>query len=320
MTMTLEQLRNQLSAIEPDASIYEGIGASEILLLEQLLQDQEAWMASRVVFALSKVSDIRAVTVLSQAVADPRQEVRISVAASISNLRASDANNILVQLLEDPDIGVRKFAIRSVSETHNASVHAKLRDLGIQDPVPLMRAIAQDRMRELRLIDASATVLVTNLDQPHRATTIVPSDAGWAAQSFVTDDSDYWLESIEIIAGNLVGTPSIIAELRGGDATSLGDTSGTFTVPDLTTDDPQNVKLTPDNPIRLSPNTTYWLVLGTSGDCTFGWTYAEGNEQAGSGILGQYAYSEDQGVTWNTNNPDSNLYKLEVLVHPILTQ
>jgi hypothetical protein len=46
----------------------------------------------------------------------------------------------------------------------------------------------------------------------------VPSDAGWAAQSFVTDGFGYRLESIEIIAGNLVGTPSIIAELRVGDA------------------------------------------------------------------------------------------------------
>jgi HEAT repeat protein len=153
MTMTLEQLRNQLSAIEPDASIYNGIGASEISLLEQLLQDQEAWMASRAVFALSKVPDIRAMTILSQTVADPRQEVRVSVAASVRNLRPSDANNILLQLLDDTNLGVRKFAVQAVSETHDASVHAKLRDLGIQDPALPIRAIAQDRLRELRLIE-----------------------------------------------------------------------------------------------------------------------------------------------------------------------
>ncbi|GAA6616453.1 HEAT repeat domain-containing protein [Scytonema sp. NUACC26] len=153
MAMTLEQLKDQLSAIEPDNSIYNGIGSSEIPLLEQLLQDQEVWMASRAVFALSKVPDMRAVTVLSQAVADPRQEVRVSVAASVSNLRPSDANSILVQLLDDTDLGVRKFAVKAVSETHDASVQAKLRDLGLQDPTPLIRAIAQDRLRELRLIE-----------------------------------------------------------------------------------------------------------------------------------------------------------------------
>lgn len=153
MSMTLEQLRNQLSAIEPDDSIYGEIGSSEIPLLEQLLQDQEAWMSSRAIFALSKVPDTRAVTILSQAVSDPRQEVRVAVAASVGNLRPSDANDILVQLLDDTNLGVRKFAVQSVSETHDASVHAKLRDLGIQDPASPIRAIAQDRLRELRLLE-----------------------------------------------------------------------------------------------------------------------------------------------------------------------
>jgi HEAT repeat protein len=151
--MTLEQLRNQLSAIEPDDSIYGGISSSEIPLLEQLLQDQEPWMASRAIFALSKVPDIRAVTVLSQAVSDPRQEVRVAVAASVSNLRPSETNDILVQLLDDTNLGVRKFAVQAVSETHDAAVHAKLRDLGIQDPASPIRAIAQDRLRELRLLE-----------------------------------------------------------------------------------------------------------------------------------------------------------------------
>jgi HEAT repeat protein len=94
MPMTLEQISNQLSAIEPDDGIYSGIGSSEIPLLEQLLQDKEAWMASRAVFALSRISDAEAVTILSQAAADPRPEVRVAVAASVSNLKPEDANNI----------------------------------------------------------------------------------------------------------------------------------------------------------------------------------------------------------------------------------
>jgi HEAT repeat protein len=152
MPMTLEQLRNQLSAIEPDDGIYAGIGPSEIPLLEQLLQDTEAWMASRAVFALSRVPDSGAVTILSRTVADPRQEVRVSVAASVSNLRPSDANDILLKLLDDTDLGVRKFAVQAVSETHDATVQAKLRDLEIRDPAPSIRDVAKERLRELKLI------------------------------------------------------------------------------------------------------------------------------------------------------------------------
>jgi HEAT repeat protein len=151
MPMTLEQLRAQLSAIEPDDSIYAGIGPSEIPLLDQLLQDKEAWLASRAVFALSKVPDNRAVAILSRAVTDPRQEVRVSLAATVSNLKPSDANNILLNLFADADLGVRKFAVQSVSGTHDAAVHAKLRDIQMRDPAPPIRNVAKFKLQELNL-------------------------------------------------------------------------------------------------------------------------------------------------------------------------
>lgn len=152
MPMTLEQIRNQLSAIEPDDSIYDGIGPSEIPLLEQLLQDKEAWMASRAIFALSRVSDAKAVTILSRVVADPRQEVRVAVAASVSILKPQDANNILLKLLTDTALGVRKFAVQAVSGAHDAAVHAKLRDIETRDPAPPIRDVAKDKLRTLKLI------------------------------------------------------------------------------------------------------------------------------------------------------------------------
>jgi HEAT repeat protein len=149
MAMTLEQIKNQLSAIEPDDSIYSGIGPSEILFLEQLLQDKEAWLASRAVFALSRVSDDKVVPILSQAVADPRPEIRIAIAASVGNLKPEDTNNILLQLLSDSELGVRKFAIKSVSGAHDTAVHEKLKDIEIKDPALPIRDIAKDRLREL---------------------------------------------------------------------------------------------------------------------------------------------------------------------------
>ena len=151
--MTLEQLRIQLSDIEPDEGMYYGIGPSEIPLLEQLLQDREVWMAARAVFALSRVPDSKAVAILSRAAADPRKEVRVAVAASASNLKPSDANNILLRLLTDADVGVRKFAVKAVSAAHSAAVHAKLRDLETRDPAPSIRDAAKSKLRELKLIE-----------------------------------------------------------------------------------------------------------------------------------------------------------------------
>lgn len=149
--MTLQQLKYQLSAIEPDEHMYEGIEPSEIPLLAQLLNDEEPWMAARAVFALSRIRDPGALTILSQSVTDSRPEIRVALAASTSNLQPTQANDILLTLLADTELGVRKFAIKSVSETHNAVVHTKLRELANQDPVPWICDFATKRLQELNL-------------------------------------------------------------------------------------------------------------------------------------------------------------------------
>jgi HEAT repeat protein len=149
MPTTLEQIKAQLSAIEPNDGTYLGIGPLEIPFLEQLLQDEEVWMASRAVFALSRIPDARAITVLSQAAVDPRQGVRVALAASVSNLKPEDANDLLLQLLTDTEMGVRKFAVLSVSEAHNAAVSDKLKEIEFRDPAPAIREIAKDRLQAI---------------------------------------------------------------------------------------------------------------------------------------------------------------------------
>src|SRR5437867_568253 len=141
MAMTLEEIKNKLSAIEPESDIFAGIGPSEIPVLKRLLADKEPWLASRAVFALSRLSDPRALAVLSDAAADPRQEVRVSVAASARSLKPKDASDLLMQLLDDPEMGVRKFAVQSVSKAHRAAVIQKVKDISTGDPALPMRAI-----------------------------------------------------------------------------------------------------------------------------------------------------------------------------------
>jgi HEAT repeat protein len=149
MPLTLDQLKDQLSVIEPDESMYMGIGVPEIPFLEQLLDDAEGWMASRAVFALSRIPDAKAVALLSEAIADPRPEVRVAIAASVRNLKPEDANNILLRLFADSELGVRKFAVKSVSNAHNTTVREKLRNIQTQDSVPQIRELAQSKLEEL---------------------------------------------------------------------------------------------------------------------------------------------------------------------------
>lgn len=150
MPMTFEEIKSQLSAIETGDNIFSGIGPSEIPSLKRLLKDKEAWMAARAVFALSRVPDAKATALLAQAVADSRPEIRVALAASVRSLKPEAANSILLQLLDDADLGVRKFAVQSVSSDHNTAVQKKLKDIELRDPAPPIRKIAKDRAQELK--------------------------------------------------------------------------------------------------------------------------------------------------------------------------
>jgi HEAT repeat protein len=147
MAMTLEELRRQLSAIEPDEATYSGIGAEEIALLDQLSRDPEPWMASRAVFAASRMADARAKAIVARAAGDPRSELRVAAAAATKNLAPAEANNLLLQALSDSD---RKFAVQAVAPTHSEPVQAKLRELESNDPAPAIREAARSRNAEIR--------------------------------------------------------------------------------------------------------------------------------------------------------------------------
>ena len=66
-------------------------------------------------------------------------------------LKPSDANQLLVILLGDPELGVRKFAVQSVSKAHNNAVHAKVLDIQTRDPAPAIRDVAKFKLQELRI-------------------------------------------------------------------------------------------------------------------------------------------------------------------------
>ena len=149
MPLTKAELRQKLSAIEPTESIYEGIGPSDVELLRELLDDQEAWLAARAAYALSRIDSQSAHNALVAASESPRPEVRVAVAASASVLPSSVSDQVLSALLEDSDVGVRKFAIQSVSERNSSAVKERLAAVAASETVPQLRQTADVQARSL---------------------------------------------------------------------------------------------------------------------------------------------------------------------------
>src|SRR5947208_8133561 len=126
MPMSMSMLRAQLSDIEPDDHTYKGIGPSEVDLLRQLLDDEEPWLAARAAHALSRVDAESAHAALLAASKSSRPEVRVSVAASAGALPPSVSDEVLSRLLDDSDLGVRKFAVKSTSDRNSHTVKQRV--------------------------------------------------------------------------------------------------------------------------------------------------------------------------------------------------
>jgi HEAT repeat protein len=147
--MTAAELRTKLSMIEPTEAMYDGIGAGDVPALEQIISDREEWMASRAVFALSRVGNSAAVNALARAAADQRSPVRVAVAAAVSQRALVLSDNALVNLLRDQDAGVRKFAALAVKPENGASAHTLLSRMATEDPVSTVRENAAEALRRI---------------------------------------------------------------------------------------------------------------------------------------------------------------------------
>ncbi len=143
MAMTIEEVRSQLSMIESDEQMYANLGQEEVPLLREFLDDDEAWMAARAVYALARIDTPDALAAIEVASGSLREEVRIAVAVSASRLPPPATNRVLEKLLTDDEVGVRKFAIKSVSPANSQRVRDLVGSIAHSDDV--LNEIAQSQ-------------------------------------------------------------------------------------------------------------------------------------------------------------------------------
>lgn len=117
--------------------------------MSRLLEGEEVWLAARAVFALSRVADAPSLEELRAAISSPHEQVRIAAARVAGRLPADTADSMLPHLLVDDSVGVRKFAVTSVSDRSAPTVRESLRRVA-DDPEPMLRRIAKSHEQSLR--------------------------------------------------------------------------------------------------------------------------------------------------------------------------
>jgi HEAT repeat protein len=146
---TYEDVVRILSPIEPTEDMYAAITLEDLPHLQRLSHDPEPWRAARAVFAASRLRGLAANNLVLAATRDPRPELRVAAAASASRLPPAVAEQLLATLLDDHDVGVRKFSIQAIDASSSVALKQKLRTLAANDPNHQLRALAELQARKL---------------------------------------------------------------------------------------------------------------------------------------------------------------------------
>jgi len=143
---TIEEVKNILSDIEANEFMYSKLDAEDIPTLRQLMDEAEPWLAARVIFALSRLGGDDANAIIQQAAVDERKEVRIAVAACSKALPDTLSDSILEVLMDDTDIGVKKYAIKSINSHSDIRIKNKLQILSQEGANEVLRSMAADKL------------------------------------------------------------------------------------------------------------------------------------------------------------------------------
>lgn len=152
MPHTREELVRLINLDEPDyPSIVRQLTKDDIPLLTQLAQDPNPGLATKAISCLGLMGDEAAVAGLQGAVAHPDPVYRIAAAHALRNVPASATGvRLLSKLLDDQDVGVRKFALKSVDLGNISSLKEQVRQVNLREQNEGLKTMSQSILQKLR--------------------------------------------------------------------------------------------------------------------------------------------------------------------------
>jgi HEAT repeat protein len=148
---TMNELRAFLDPEEPD---YEGaarLGVSVLPHIESLVVGSDTMLASKATYLAGLIPDPKSSALLQVAASSPSVHVRLAAAASARHLSDNEASSLLLALLNDSDLGVRKLSLRSVPMGATPALRKRIEDLSTESSEDLMRKLSNDALKRIGL-------------------------------------------------------------------------------------------------------------------------------------------------------------------------
>jgi len=150
MPITMEQVRQLLLPEEPNYPAAARRGPELLPHLGVLTGGPDALLASKAAYLAGLIDHDAAAEVVGRAARNPSPVVRGAAAAAAGNVMRPAAAGVLMVLLSDRDLGVRKVAIKSAAARPNPALLAKLTEISERDPALALRQLAAQVLAQVR--------------------------------------------------------------------------------------------------------------------------------------------------------------------------
>lgn len=148
--VTMQEIRAILDSEEPDYALAAKLGPGALTHIETLIKGTDPMLASKAAYLAGLIQDAQSTTVLKLAAQSKYPEVRIAAAAGARQLTSHATSEVLLDLMEDQDPGVRKIALKSTPLDAAPLLRAKIEKLAAKDSEHFVRSLAADTLSRLR--------------------------------------------------------------------------------------------------------------------------------------------------------------------------
>lgn len=152
MPFSKEELIKMINLDEPDyQAIVSKLSADDIPLLIELTKHENPAIATKAISVLGLMKSEQALQGLNDAVNHPDPVRRIAAAHSLRNLATvRGSTQMLEKLLDDQDLGVRKFALKTVEVAKISSLKEKVRAINLKEVNPEIKALGENVFKKLQ--------------------------------------------------------------------------------------------------------------------------------------------------------------------------
>ncbi len=148
MAVTKEQVRAELEKDEPNYSRAAGLGPDALSHLEELAREDDPMIAAKAVYLAGLIEGEPADQLLGEAASSDDPRIRVAAASAARHRSEEVASAVLLPLVKDDDIGVRKVALKSVPPEPTGDLRSAVEELS-DAPDETTRRLSEQTLRRL---------------------------------------------------------------------------------------------------------------------------------------------------------------------------